>query len=159
MNNTRLHEVYHRNESQWKIVVCAKSTHNVPIVAEINTGRTAYHASKWSASCLGLDRIMTILFSCHNRSYCAWFKENCFRVVFCGWRYLFYFCSISVPLLCCMKTLLYRVVLERESVILFPLTSNTVWCRYKAVNILENSHNGYPIAHGIRRAMGCLLWV
>ena len=62
-----------------KIVVCAKSAHNGPTVAEINMGRVAYHVSKWSAACLGFDRFVIILLGCQDRSYGAWFKENYFR--------------------------------------------------------------------------------
>ena len=32
-------------------------------------------------------------------------------------------------------------------------------CRYNAVNFLQNSHNGHPIARPWGRAMGCVLWV
>ena len=36
---------------------------------------------------------------------------------------------------------------------------NTVWCRYKAVNLSYNSSKGHPIARPLGRGMGCLLWV
>ena len=36
---------------------------------------------------------------------------------------------------------------------------HTVWCRYDAVNFLQNSHNRHPIARPWGRGMGCLLWV
>ena len=39
------------------------------------------------------------------------------------------------------------------------LYQNTVWCHYKAVNLIPNSHNRLPIARPWGRCMGCQLWV
>ena len=36
---------------------------------------------------------------------------------------------------------------------------STVWCRYNAVNFLQNHHNRHPIAGPWGRGMGCLLWL
>ena len=34
-----------------------------------------------------------------------------------------------------------------------------VWCRYNAVNFLQNLHRIHPIARPLGRGMGCILWV
>ena len=34
-----------------------------------------------------------------------------------------------------------------------------VWCRYNAVNCLENYHKIHPIARPLGRGMGCFLWI
>ena len=34
---------------------------------------------------------------------------------------------------------------------------STVWCRYNAVNFLQNYHNRHPIARPLGRVLGCLL--
>ena len=64
---------------------------------------------------------------------------------------------------CCMKLLNPDDVTTVQQSTTKPcahfIMSNTVRCRYNAVNFLPNPHKRHPIARPWGRDMGCLLWL